>query len=54
LAVRSRFENPLPINEEIAALKTLVQKNDYLEKIYQADQDIRDGKSSELNFKIWA
>jgi hypothetical protein len=44
-------KTPLPINEEIAALKTLVQKNDYLEKIYQADQDIRDGKSSELILK---
>ena len=44
-------ENPLPINEEIAALKTIGQKNDYLEKIHQADQDIRDGRDSELVLK---
>ena len=44
-------ENPLPINEEIAALKTLGQKNDYLEKIFRADQDIRDGRDSELVLK---
>ena len=44
-------ENPLPINEEIAALKTIDQKNDYLEKIFRADQDIRDGRDSELILK---
>ena len=44
-------ENPLPINEEIAALKTIGQKNDYLEKIFRADQEIRDSKSSDLVLK---
>jgi len=44
-------ENPLPINEEIAELKTIGQKNDYLEKIFRADQDIRDGRDSELILK---
>lgn len=44
-------EKPLPIKEEIAALKTIDQKNDYLEKIFRADQDIRDGRDSELILK---
>ena len=44
-------DNPLPIKDEIAALKTLGQKIDYLEKIHQADQDIRDGRDSELVLK---
>ena len=44
-------ESPLPINEAVAALKTTDQKNDYLEKIFRADQGIRDSRDSELVLK---
>tara|TARA_R110000868_G_scaffold411291_1_gene702876 strand:- start:3359 stop:3928 length:570 start_codon:yes stop_codon:yes gene_type:complete len=42
---------PVDVKKEIAELKTKSEKISYLEKIYKIDQDIRDGKSSDLILK---
>lgn len=41
----------IDVKKEIAELKTHSEKISYLEKIYKIDQDVRDGKSSELILK---
>ena len=42
---------PINVEKEIADLKTTAEKTAYLLKIYSSDQDIRDGRSSELILK---
>lgn len=45
------ISNPVDVQKEISELNTLSDRTEYLSKIAQIDQEIRDGKSSELLLK---
>ena len=48
---KNTFGKPIDIKKEITELNTISERTEYLEKIYLTDQEIRDGKSSQLILK---
>ncbi|WP_300442018.1 hypothetical protein [Christiangramia sp.] len=44
-------KNSVNVKQEIAKLKSSSDQEEYLEYIYESDQDIRDGRSSEIVLK---